>query len=123
MQLTANFHLHEFACNDGTPVPDELIPNAKMLAENLQVLRDFLGDPLRINSAYRTKTHNARVGGKKNSYHMKALAGDLTTKSKSPKQLAAVIEKLIAEGKMKQGGIGVYPGFTHYDCRGTKARW
>ncbi len=43
--------------------------------------------------------------------------------SYSPKQLAAKIEKLIAAKKMKQGGIGIYPGFTHYDIRGTKARW
>jgi uncharacterized protein YcbK (DUF882 family) len=54
---------------------------------------------------------------------MKAMAGDLTTKSKTPKQLAAIIEKLIAEKKMKQGGLGIYPGFVHYDVRGTKARW
>ena len=33
------------------------------------------------------------------------------------------IEKLIKEGKMKQGGIGIYKGFIHYDIRGTKARW
>jgi uncharacterized protein YcbK (DUF882 family) len=123
MQLTTNFNLAEFACKDGTPVPKELIPNVELLAKNLQVLRDHLGEPIHINSGYRSPAHNAKVGGKKNSYHMKAMAADITCKSKTPKQLAAIIEKLIAGKKMKQGGIGIYPGFVHYDVRGAKARW
>ena len=122
-QLTSNFNLAEFACKDGTPVPADLIPNVELLTKNLQVLRDHLGEPIHINSGYRSPAHNAKVGGKKNSYHMKAMAADITCKSKTPKQLAAVIEKLIAAKKMKQGGIGIYPGFLHYDVRGSKARW
>ena len=58
MQLTENFHLHEFACNDGTPVPEELLPNVRKLAEQLQVLRDHLKEPININSAYRHKAYN-----------------------------------------------------------------
>lgn len=121
--MTKNFSLHEFMCKDGTQVPKDLIPNVEKLAQNLQVLRDFLGEPLHILSAYRTPTHNAKVGGKPNSMHLKALASDLTCASKSPKQLHTIIEKLIAEKKMTQGGLGLYKGFVHYDCRGTKARW
>lgn len=123
MILTTNFNLAEFACKDGTPVPADLIPNVELLAKNLQVLRDHLGEPIHINSGYRSPAHNAKVGGKKNSYHMKAMAADITCKSKTPKQLAAIIEKLIAAKKMKQGGLGIYPGFVHYDVRGSRARW
>lgn len=123
MKLTDNFSLEEFACKDGTPVPGELFDNIELLAKNLQVLREHIGDPIHVNSGYRTPAYNAKVGGKKASYHLKAMAADLTTKSKTPKQLAAIIEKLIAARKMKQGGIGVYPGFVHYDVRGYKARW
>lgn len=123
MKLTQNFSLSEFACKDGTPVPGTLLDNVELLAKNLQVLRDYLGEPIHVNSGYRTPAYNAKVGGKKASYHLKAMAGDLTTKKKTPKQLAAIIEKLIAERKMKQGGIGIYPGFVHYDVRGYKARW
>lgn len=122
-QLTSNFNLAEFACKDGTPVPADLIPNVELLAKNLQVLRDHLGEPIHINSGYRSPAHNAKVGGKKNSYHMKAMAADITCKSKTPKQLAAIIEKLIAAKKMKQGGLGIYPGFVHFDVRGSRARW
>lgn len=123
MKLTNNFHLNEFACRDGTPVPVELLDNVKTLAENLQVLRDFLGEPLLINSGYRTPSHNKKVGGKPNSFHLKAMAADITCKSKTPKELKMIIEGLIREKKMKQGGIGLYPGFVHYDVRGEKARW
>lgn len=123
MRLTKNFELSEFQCHDGTPVPAELMKNVQLLADNLQVLRDDIGEPIRINSAYRHPEYNKRIGGARNSQHIQAKAADITAKSYSPKKLAARIERLIAAGKMKQGGIGIYPGFVHYDVRGTRARW
>jgi uncharacterized protein YcbK (DUF882 family) len=123
MQLTKNFTLEEFACKDGTPVPQGLRANVQELANNLQVLRDHIAAVLHVNSGYRTPSYNKKVGGKSKSQHLQAKAADITTKDKSPKQLAAIIEKLIKEGKMKQGGLGIYPGFVHYDIRGIKARW
>lgn len=123
MKLTKNFNREEFDCRDGTKVPAELMPNVQELANNLQVLRDDIGEPIHVNSGYRTPAYNKKIGGAPKSQHTKAKAGDITAKSFTPKQLAARIEKLIAAGKMKQGGIGIYPGFTHYDVRGTKARW
>lgn len=123
MQLTKNFHIFEFSCKDGTPVPLRHLSNVTELAKNLQVLRNYLNEPIRLNSAYRSPTYNARIGGVKDSQHLLAKAADITVKSKTPKQLAAIIEKLISSGTMKQGGIGVYPGFVHYDVRGTKSRW
>jgi uncharacterized protein YcbK (DUF882 family) len=122
MKLTKSFQLSEFACNDGTQVPENLIPNVKELAKNLQVLRDEIGESLTINSGYRSPAWNKKVGGAKNSMHLKAMASDLVCKSLTPKQLKAVIEKLIKEGKMKNGGIGLYPSFVHYDIGATR-RW
>ncbi|MCC7290313.1 DUF882 domain-containing protein [bacterium] len=123
MFLTKNFTLEEFTCKDGTPVPAELIDNVKEVAENLQVLRDFLDQPVHILSGYRTEEHNKKVKGKNKSQHLLAKAADITIKTHSPRQLSAIIEHLIMSGKMKQGGLGLYPGFVHYDIRGTKARW
>ncbi len=122
MQITKNFNLTEFACHDGTPVPDSLVHNTIHLAENLQILRDSIGDTLTILSGYRTPSWNAKVGGATNSQHKKAAASDLTTKGMTPKQLHARIEKLIKEGKMKNGGLGLYKGFVHYDI-GPVRRW
>jgi uncharacterized protein YcbK (DUF882 family) len=124
MKLTENFSMAEFDCKDGTQVPVEFHDNVKELAQNLQVLRDHIKEAVLITgSGYRTPSHNAKVGGAKNSQHLTASGADINAKNYTPKQLAIVIEKLIKSGKMKQGGIGVYKGFVHYDIRGTRARW
>lgn len=122
-QLTKNFTREEFDCKDGTPVPDDLLHNVLEVAENLQVLRDYVDEPVHVNSGYRTDTYNKKVGGKPKSKHKKAHAADITIKNKTPRQVYNIIEKLIAQKKMKQGGLGLYPGFVHYDPRGVKARW
>lgn len=124
MQLTKSFNSKEFDCKDGTPVPKELIANCQEVANNLQVLRDHLGVPVSITgSGYRTPSHNSKVKGAAKSQHLYCKAADINAKGLTPVQLAGVIEKLIAIGKMKEGGIGIYKGFVHYDIRGTKARW
>lgn len=123
MNLTTNFTREEFDCKDGTKVPADLMPNVQKLAEQLQILRDNLGESIHVNSGYRTPAYNKRIGGKVASQHLQAKAADITCKSKSPKQLAAFIEKLIAAGTLKFGGMGVYPGFVHVDIRQGKARW
>jgi uncharacterized protein YcbK (DUF882 family) len=123
MQLTKNFQLSEFSCHDGTPVPSGLIGNVQLLANNLQVLRDDIGQSIIITSGYRSPSWNLKVKGRPKSYHMKAMAADITVKGMTPKQVHARIEKLIKAGKMKSGGLGLYPGFVHYDVRGRNARW
>lgn len=123
MNLTTNFTREEFDCKDGTKVPAELMANVTRLAEQLQILRDQLGESIHINSGYRTPAYNSKVGGKPASQHLQAKAADITCKSKSPKQLAAFIEKLIGQGVLKFGGMGIYPGFVHVDIRNGKARW
>lgn len=123
MQLTKNFHLSEFACRDGRQVPQKYLANVQLLAKNLQVLRDHIGVPIIINSCYRPPDYNAKIGGAKSSQHLTASAADIRTRSHTPKQLHKIIEQLIKEGKMKQGGLGLYPTFVHYDIRNYKARW
>lgn len=124
MKLTKNFNREEFDCKDGTIVPSKYLLNVKEVAENLQVLRDYLEVPVSVTgSGYRTPTHNKKVKGAKNSQHLTASGADINAEGYEPKQLAEVIERLILKGKMKQGGIGIYPNFVHYDIRGIKARW
>lgn len=123
MRLTKNFNTEEFQSHDGAVMPLFARRNIQELANNLQVLRDELKEPIHINSGYRSPEHNRRIGGVPNSQHTKGKAADIVVKSKTPKQLAKTIMKLIKKGKMKQGGIGLYNGFVHYDIRGNKARW
>lgn len=109
-----NFRLSEFACKDGSPI----VFIQAGLIRGLQRIRDAYGLPLNINSAYRTPEHNAKVGGAKNSYHIKGMAADIRisnyTTDFDVMQLAATAEK--------QGltGIGVYKGFVHVDTRESK---
>ena len=122
-RLTKNFTLDEFQSSDGAIMPAEVLKNIKQLAENLQVLRDYVKKPIKINSGYRSPAWNKAVGGVSNSQHIQGKASDIVISGMSPSEVIKTIESLIASGKMMQGGLGIYPNFVHYDIRGTKARW
>jgi len=123
MQLTENFNIDEFKCKDGTAVPQNLIPNVKKLAENLQVLRDYVGKPIHLNSGYRSPAYNKKIGGAPESKHKLAQAGDITIPGMTPTEVHKTILKLITDKKMHNGGLGLYKTFVHYDIRPTPARW
>ena len=122
-KLTKNFSLQEFNSKCGRDIPNEILPNIIELAKNLQVLRDEVNKPISITSGYRSPEHNAKVKGAKNSQHIKGTAADIKVKEMTPKEVALVIEELIEQGKIKEGGIGIYRTWVHYDIRGKKARW
>jgi uncharacterized protein YcbK (DUF882 family) len=121
--ITKNFAWDEFQSNDGSVMPNDVAENIKELAENLQVIRDYIKKPIKINSAYRSPDWNRQVGGVSDSQHVKGKASDIVISGLSSTQVVKIIEDLIASGKIKQGGVGLYPNFVHYDIRGTKARW
>jgi len=121
IQVTKNFNISEMEYYDR--VPPALIAAATELLTNLQVLREVLNKGISIMSGYRSPERNATVGGAKNSQHMYANAADIQVSGVSPKIVYDTCEKLIKEGKMKQGGLGIYDTWVHYDTRGTKARW
>jgi len=122
-QLTKNFHIDEFKCHDGVPVPEEMYPNVLELAENLQVLRLILNKPIRIISGYRHPEYNRKIGGARKSQHMQAKAADIKVRGMEPKDVADVVDKAMKSGHLKKGGVGRYISFTHIDIRGNNARW
>jgi uncharacterized protein YcbK (DUF882 family) len=123
MKLSKNFSLAEFNSKDGTVADQLVIKNLAILAEQLEVLREYLGKPIKVTSGYRSKEHNAKIGGAKNSTHVNGMAADIKVSNSPPLEVYNAIEKLIADGKMKQGGLGLYQSWVHYDFRGVKARW
>lgn len=123
MKLTKNFYLNEFNSKDGAKMPADVKANIKQLALNLQVIRNTIGCTLHINSAYRSPSHNKRIGGVKNSQHVKGTASDLVSRNHTPDELYQLIDELIQDGKISEGGLGLYKSFVHYDIRGTRARW
>lgn len=122
MRVSKYFNREEFDCRDGTPVPTCYVENVVNLANQLDIIREELGKPLFILSGYRTPKYNRAVGGATKSQHLQAKASDLMTKYHTPKQIHAAIEKLIREGKVKNGGLGLYKTFVHYDI-GPVRRW
>ncbi len=114
MKLTTNFSLNEFNKRNYN-VPTDVLRNLIELAKNLQVLRDEVKKPVKITSGYRPAELNAKVGGATKSRHITGQAADFKIEGYTPKQVAAIIEKLIAAGKMKQGGLGTYSTWVHYD--------
>lgn len=122
-KLTENFDLREFKCKDGTEVPAKYVCNAKKVAENLQVLRDYLKKPIVINSAYRTPQYNRSIGGATKSQHLTASAADIRVAGMTSKQVHDAILTLISLKKMHNGGVGLYNTFVHYDVRNLPTRW
>lgn len=135
LQLAKNFWLSEFLFSDfysprnqervlQSYLDDpEVFINAKGLADNLQVLRDYLGCAISVNIGYRPKWWEIKQGRSGNSQHVKGWAADIIAEDYTPRQVQDAIEHLIETGKMKEGGLGRYNSFTHYDLRGNKARW
>ena len=128
--MTKNFSLKEFQCKgscsdcgDDCEMPQEVYENIIKLSQQLQILRDYTGRPITINSAYRSPEHNAKIGGVKTSQHLLGKAADITIQSLKPAEVYIIIEDLIDMGEMLQGGLGLYDTFVHYDIRKTKARW
>lgn len=123
MKLTENFSREEFDCADGSEMPTDVQLNIAELAVQLEIIRAHFNAPITINSAYRSPEHNESVGGSKNSQHLLGKAADIVVKGVSPDDVADAIDFLIATGMLKEGGLGRYNTFTHYDIRGERARW
>ena len=123
MKLTENFSKSEFECNCGCDMPEDVFLNIQKLANQLQAIRDFVKVGFSPTNAYRCPEHNAKVGGAKRSQHLLGKAADLQIKGYTPDEVADIIERLIGEGNILQGGLGRYNSFTHYDIRKTEARW
>ena len=123
MKLTNNFSKSEFDSKDGAEMPHKVLCNIQKLANQLQVLRDEIGKPIRINSGYRSPIHNKSIRGVKNSQHLLGKAADIVVEGIETNDLALIIEVLINDGEMLQGGLGIYNTFVHYDIRKTRARW
>lgn len=89
---------------------------SKCLLKILDGLRDKIGEPVYINSGYRTPEHNKAVGGSTLSYHMYGMAADIRADKHTPKQLYDILDEMM-EG---WGGLEENETFVHVDVR-TKA--
>lgn len=122
MNLSEHFTLDELNKHK-FDMPDEVLDNLKMLAVQLEIVRAHFNVPVTINSGYRNLEYNRNIGSKDTSQHVKGTAADIVVQGVSPDEVADALEFLISTGMLKEGGVGRYNTFTHYDIRGTRARW
>ena len=108
-----NFSPAEIACRGTGQL--KLNPTA---LDKLQALRDRLGKPLIIRSAYRSPEHNRAVGGAPRSKHMDGTAFDVAMSNHDPAAFEAAAREV---GFL---GFGHYPrsGFMHIDL-GPARSW
>jgi hypothetical protein len=121
-QLSPNFNLREFDCNDGTSYVNGLIREqrltkaqakhrAKQLADRLERLRAREGNRvIHLNSVFRTREHNAKVGGVPNSAHTRGYAADIR-----PPAGVSIAAHRAHVRKVFEGGVGLYATFVHGD--------
>ena len=108
-----NFSPAEIACRGTGQL--KLVPEA---LDKLQALRDRLGKPLIVRSAYRSPEHNRAVGGAKASKHMDGIAFDIAMANNDP------VAFEVAAREVGFLGFGYYPrsGFMHIDL-GPARSW
>jgi hypothetical protein len=108
-----NFSPAEIACR-GT---GKLLVSEAAL-DGLQALRDRLGKPMIVRSAYRSAEHNRAVGGAKASKHLDGVAFDVAMANHDPEVFEAAARAVGFQG------FGFYPrsGFIHIDL-GPARSW
>jgi transposase len=116
-QLTPHFHVAEFDCHDGTPVPPAAVAALRdNCARYLEPLRAQFG-VVHINSGYRDRAYNASIGGASNSVHIydehpAATAVDHWAEGADPPNVQTWHER-----NTYPDGMGRYSSFTHVDNR------
>jgi hypothetical protein len=84
--------------------------------DKLERMREYVGAPLIINSAYRSPEHNKKIGGAKNSMHVQGRAFDVSIKGHNP---AVIYNAAVRAGFT---GFGFYRSFLHVDT-GKSRSW
>ena len=106
------FNLSEFDS------PDEVGSGAKMDIDFLHKLdeaRHIAQTPFKINSGYRSKEHNLKVGGRVGSSHLKGLAADIGYNGSRERYL--ILNALMQVGINR---IGIAKSFIHCDVDNLK---
>lgn len=112
VQLSENFKVREFACKDGS---DEILIDLK-LVKVLQAIRDKLGKPVNITSAYRHLKYNLSIGSTSTSQHVYGKAADIVCTGVTPLEIARIADEMCI------GGVGRYGSFVHVDTRAGRYR-
>lgn len=115
--MTKNVTFKELSCRCGCSAPANVVTNLRILAFMLQRIREHFGRPIIISSGYRCVAHNTKVGGASRSFHISGMAADFTITGVLPSVVQKEVAKMMQDGRLLNGGLGIYNTFTHYDIR------
>ena len=107
------FSLSEFDCPS---LPDSGKNMDINFLHKLDHARDIAGISFKITSGYRTKEHNAEVGGVPNSSHLIGVAADISVSGGADRYI--ILNALIKAGFKR---IGVAKTFIHCDTDTNKS--
>lgn len=105
------FILSEFDSPDAPGSGSRMDPH---FLEALELIREEAGIPMKVNSGFRTASHNMSVGGGPNSAHLRGMAADIHAATGRQKYLilrAAVLNDITR--------IGIGKTFLHLDIDST----
>lgn len=112
---TKNFTIYEFRSPDNLSLPGNGM--AADLLLKLELLRWKLGGkPVHINSGFRTKDFNKRIGGYLYSNHLTGQAADIRVVGVEPDRVYKVALDIFE-------GVGKYKNFTHVDVDQKKVKF
>ena len=128
-RLSKHFTVEEFDCRDGTRVaPREYRGLTRLCRLYLEPLRAKYGS-VHVNSGFRTRAYNARIGGAPDSYHIYNIhdgrdqAADITCARGTPRDWWGTLNAIRQNKRGGKGGLGLYNSFVHVDLRDYKADW
>ena len=128
-RLSPHFTVEEFDCRDGTKVQPRDHDGLEYLCRVfLEPLRKRYG-PVHINSGFRTRAYNAKIGGASKSFHVYTdhdgndQAADITCQKGGPRDWHRTLNSIRADKRNGRGGLGLYGSFVHCDIRDYKADW
>lgn len=119
-KISEHFTTEEFECRDGCGqciIEPELV-------EQLEMIRNFFDKPVILypdHCVNRCKEHNEKIGGVKNSQHLKGMAADFHVQGVGMNTLHLDMIKLYNEGKIRN--LGLYGWGCHIDIRKDKHIW
>ena len=128
-RLSKHFVVEEFDCKDGTKVSRRDYAGLEYLCRQfLEPMRREFG-PCSVHSGFRTRSHNANVGGERNSYHIypdhdgNDQAVDVSFARGNSSRWHAKANAIRRRKRSGRGGLGLYRSFVHIDIRDFAANW
>ncbi len=100
-------------------IPLSIIPNLEILINQvLDPIREYMNEPIYVNSGYRCPLLNKAVGGVAGSQHVLGQAADITTRSRENN---LIMERYIEENLVFDQMI-IYKNFIHISYKATGNR-